>query len=652
MKKYLKLLNGTNTVGNSSIAWGIFVLILGCFLAYPLFGSRFLTSNLTLFALYLPIALGLSLLWGYMGVLSFGQMAFFGISGYSYGILAINLQSVPGGTLIALVGGLAATGLLAGFFGYFVFYGEVSEWIIPVLTLVLTLVLKTFMAQTAGYQWKIGEALLGGYNGMTNIPSLEVGPLNFSSSTKSLYYLVFVGGTLIYLALRILVNSKLGSIIVAIREDTARTRMVGHHVNFIQVQVFILSALLAGLSGIFYVSWGNYLDPSCMGLMSATLPVVWVCVGGRQSLLAVVASTLLLGYLADILSVYGGEYALLVNGALLLGVMVFFPEGIFLTLAKKLREREIRKPQDREAVWDAAGSGKVNIEPPLAAFAIPFGAEPISGNERKIQRVHDSETVGESVIPETVRVEPLPVAVKAPARSGLILEVVNVSKSFGGVEAVSGFNLQMPPGELRSLIGPNGAGKSTLFSLVTGLYPVDSGEIYLSGQAITKLPSYQRVRHGISLKFQTTRIYHNLTVAENLQVPYHDNHKGEHNTGILEWALESFGLSHSMNVRVRNLSHGHQQWLEICLALTTAPKLLLLDEPTAGMTPEETYRTADFVKDLNATGMSILVVEHDMSFIRQLTCRVTILHNGRVFTEGSMEEIEANQEVRRIYLGE
>ena len=137
MRRYLHLLNGPNTVGNSMIAWALFVLALILFLVYPFFGSRFITSNLTLFALYLPVALGLSLLWGYMGILSFGQMAFFGISGYVYGLLSINLQNMIGGTIISLVGGLVATAIVAGFFGYFVFYGQVSEWIIPVLTLVL-----------------------------------------------------------------------------------------------------------------------------------------------------------------------------------------------------------------------------------------------------------------------------------------------------------------------------------------------------------------------------------------------------------------------------------------------------------------------------------------------------------------------------------
>jgi branched-chain amino acid transport system permease protein len=606
MRRYLHLLNGPNTVGNSRIAWALFVLGLIWFLVYPFFGSRFMVSNLTLFALYLPVALGLSLLWGYMGVLSFGQMAFFGIGGYVYGLLSINLQNMIGGTVISMAGGLVATALVAGFFGYFVFYGQVSEWIIPVLTLVFTLVMETFMAQTAGYQWKVGQALLGGYNGMTNIPSLKIGANEFDSGSLSLYYLVFIACTLTYLALRILVNSKWGSIIVAVREDTVRTRMVGHNVNLIQVLVFILSAALAGLSGIFYVSWGNYIDPSTMGLIAATLPVVWVCVGGRQSLLVVIVSTLLLCYIADLLSVYGGQYAFLVNGALLLGVMVFFPQGIFLTLARSLKARRQRP---------------LRIKEPAAS--------------QKIKR-YAHATVGADFA----------------SRDGLILESKNVIKSFGGVNAISGLNFSMKCGELRSLIGPNGAGKSTFFNLLSGLHSVDSGEILFNGQTITKLSPYQRVRQGICLKFQTTRTYQNLTVAENLQIPHLDAGRGAGRNGILQWALETFGLLLYMDAKVKNISHGHQQWLEICLALATEPELLLLDEPTTGMTPEETSRTAEFVKALNTANMSILVVEHDMSFVRQIDSKITVLHHGRLFAEGSLKEIETNQDVRRIYLGD
>jgi len=612
MKKYIKLLNGSNTIANSRLSWIIFSVILVTILAYPVFGSRFMASNIVLFILYVPVALGLSLLWGYCGVLSFGQMAFFGISGYVYGIVATNLQTFPGGTLVALAVGIVATGLIASFFGYFVFYGQVSSWIIPVLTLVLTLVMETFMGQTAGYQWKVGKALLGGYNGMTNIPSIKIGSIIFMGGAYTLYYLVIVCCLLLYLGMRIVVNSNWGSIIVAIREDSERTRTAGQNVNLLQVLVFILAAVLAGLSGIFYVSWGNYIDPSTMGLLSATLPVVWVAVGGRQSLLAVLLSTVLLGYLADLLSVYGGQYAFLVNGVLLLVVMLFFPQGVFLSIARGLERLKSRRVVET----------------------------PILGDVRVKETTALSGTASE-------------VGPAGPSPGELaILETRNLSKSFGGIRAINNLSFSLKIGELRCLIGPNGAGKSTFFNLLTGLYRPDFGEIYFKGEQITNIQTFQRVRQGISLKFQTTRIYLNLTVEENLQIPRRTLRGRGENRERLKWALEVFGLDRYMDYNVKGLGHGHQQWLEICLALATVPEILLLDEPTSGITSEETSHTAKFVKALNKTGISILVVEHDMAFVRQIESLVTILHQGSIFAEGSISEIEANKEVRSIYLGE
>ena len=245
---------------------------------------------------------------------------------------------------------------------------------------------------------------------------------------------------------------------------------------------------------------------------------------------------------------------------------------------------------------------------------------------------------------------PVPAPFTKPAE--LILESRQVSKSFGGVQAVVDLSFQMKKGELCSLLGPNGAGKSTFFNLISGLNDVDSGHIVFDGRKITHLPPFRRVRLGVSLKFQTNKAYHNLTVADNLNIPHKSRNQGKNGNDMLQWAMETFDLHQYLDQRVKDISHGHQQWLEICLALATRPRLLLLDEPTTGMTPEETSRTAEFVKALNKMGLSILVVEHDMSFVRQIDCHVTILHNGRFFTEGCLEEIEANREVRRIYLGE
>jgi len=313
----------------------LFAFVALGLLAYPVVGSVFALSNLANFCLYVPLGLGLALLWGYNGVLSFGQGAFFAIAGYVYGIIAGNLTEMPAGTLLAAIGGIAASAALAGAFGYFVFYGQVSNWIIPLLLLVLSLILETFMAQTAGYQWRVGSVLLGGYNGMTNVPSLEIGPANFGGASIEFYYLVIAVMLIAYLCLRLLVNSHYGHVVTGIRDDVERTRMLGYNVARIQIQVFVVAAALAGLSGVLYVSWGNYINPSSMGLLAATLPVIWTAVGGRSSLLAVLLSTVTLRWLADTLAVKGGEYAFLIMGILLLVTMLFFPAGIVVSLARR-----------------------------------------------------------------------------------------------------------------------------------------------------------------------------------------------------------------------------------------------------------------------------------------------------------------------------
>jgi urea transport system ATP-binding protein len=234
--------------------------------------------------------------------------------------------------------------------------------------------------------------------------------------------------------------------------------------------------------------------------------------------------------------------------------------------------------------------------------------------------------------------------------SGAFLQIENLTKSFGGIRAVNHVNLNLSKGELRCLIGPNGAGKSTLFSLLSGLQKAETGRILFKGEDITSLPPFRRVQKGVCQKFQTTRIYRGMTVKQNLLIARRI-HDGVEN-GQLNWALRTLGLEGQSDRLAGELPHSHQQWLEICMALATEPDLLLLDEPTAGMTPEETTLTAEFAINLNAQGMTIIVVEHDMAFVRQIARFVTVLHYGSIFAEGRLEEIESNQNVRRIYLGE
>ena len=230
-----------------------------------------------------------------------------------------------------------------------------------------------------------------------------------------------------------------------------------------------------------------------------------------------------------------------------------------------------------------------------------------------------------------------------------LLEIRDLERHYGGIRAVAGLDLEVEAGELRCLIGPNGAGKSTVFKLIMGLDHPNRGAIRFDGTDVTRLQPFQRARRGLSMKYQATRVFLQLSVAQNLAVAC-----GRHGpeASLVPWALDNFGLVAALDRPAHALSYGEQHWLEMVLTLGTRPKLLLMDEPTAGMTPEETMRTAAFVKELKTRGLTLIVVAHDMAFVREIAERVSVLHQGALFREGGLADIETDPEVRRIYLGE
>jgi len=232
-----------------------------------------------------------------------------------------------------------------------------------------------------------------------------------------------------------------------------------------------------------------------------------------------------------------------------------------------------------------------------------------------------------------------------------ILETRGLNKHFGGLHVIADVNLVLEDGELHCLIGPNGAGKSTLFRLILGEHVPSSGTIFYAGRDITVLKSFQRIRRGMSVKFQVPGIFKSLSTRQNLEISLQHHLEG----GSLEAEADRLiDFLHLRDVREQlagNLSHGQKQWLEIGMAISLKPKLLLLDEPTAGMSPTETFATGEIVQTLNADGVTILAVEHDMSFVRQVATRVTVLHLGRIFAQGTIEEIVADERVAEIYLG-
>jgi ABC-type uncharacterized transport system ATPase subunit len=221
---------------------------------------------------------------------------------------------------------------------------------------------------------------------------------------------------------------------------------------------------------------------------------------------------------------------------------------------------------------------------------------------------------------------------------------------FGGLQAVRGVDLVLEPGELRCIIGPNGAGKSTLFNMVAGTLQPTEGSIRYSGQEVVGLPIHRFARLGIARKFQVPSLFPEMFVLDNLLVAEHPGVSVGDRQGRAEGMLQRLGLEHQAGMRAGALAHGQKQWLEIGMALMAEPKLLLLDEPTAGMTVDETRRTAELLRGF-AGRLTTVVIEHDMRFVRALGCRTTVMHQGRIIADGPFQQIEADALVRDVYLG-
>lgn len=232
-----------------------------------------------------------------------------------------------------------------------------------------------------------------------------------------------------------------------------------------------------------------------------------------------------------------------------------------------------------------------------------------------------------------------------------ILEAHGLHKRFGGLAAVSDVDLAIEEGEIHCLIGPNGAGKSTLFKLLLGTYDPSAGRVMFQGVDVTRQKPFERVLHGMSIKMQVPSVFRDLPVSQNLVIALQRRLPRAKIDAEMRRLLTLLELEADVDKPAGELSHGQQQWLEIGMALALQPQLLLLDEPTAGMSTDETFRTGELIQRLNAAGMTILVVEHDMAFIRQIAQRVTVLHLGRVFAQDSIEKIIADPRVAEIYLG-
>jgi ABC-type uncharacterized transport system ATPase subunit len=231
-----------------------------------------------------------------------------------------------------------------------------------------------------------------------------------------------------------------------------------------------------------------------------------------------------------------------------------------------------------------------------------------------------------------------------------LLQTRDLSMHFGGVKAVNNVNFTLAEGELRCLIGPNGAGKSTFFKMLTGQLEPSHGEVLFRGHDISRAHAHQIARLGIGIKTQVPSVFDGLSVRENIHLAASRLYPGERARRVVDEMLERIGLTHAAQRVVGQLAHGQRQWVELGLVLSTDPGLILLDEPAAGMTHEEVQKTAELVREINRT-KALIVVEHDMQFIRMIARQVTVFNRGSILVEDAVENILRNPSVRDIYLG-
>lgn len=238
----------------------------------------------------------------------------------------------------------------------------------------------------------------------------------------------------------------------------------------------------------------------------------------------------------------------------------------------------------------------------------------------------------------------------SPAQGPWLLETEGLGVSFGGVRAVEGVDFRLAHGELRCLIGPNGAGKSTFFKLLTGQYRPTAGSVKIRGRDTAGLQTHQIARLGVGIKTQVPSVFDGLSVRENIRIGARRVNPPGRSLQVVDEMMEQVGLTGIADREVGKLAHGQRQWVELGVVLATAPDLVLLDEPAAGMTDDEVGRTAELIRAINRR-CALIVVEHDMAFIRMIAKTVTVFNRGRILIEDTVEKVLADAQVRDVYLG-
>jgi branched-chain amino acid transport system permease protein len=571
--------------------------------------------------LWMMLALGLNVVAGFAGLLDMAYVAFFGFGAYVFALLSSSQFNIHLPFLVTLPASALAT-MGVGFA-----LGSTSMRLKGDYLAIVTLAFaQIFRLLLLNLDRPID--ITGGVNGIYNLDSIRL--FGFKIASPVAYsYLIWVAAVLVVIGCSRLKKSRYGRGWEAIREDELAAEAMGVNTSGMKLKAFAVGAFIAGWTGAIFASFQDSVFPNNFDFPQLVIVYCMVILGGLGNVPGVILGAVLLSILPEFLREYGA-YRMMTYGLILIVLMALRPQGIMGSFGFFTRARK-RPDKDETGVLRASTD------------------------------LYYQEKVGEKTFTQ-----------RAFSKADrLVLEVREVSMNFGGIMAVNDLSFQVREREILSIIGPNGAGKTTLFNLISGIYPPSTGSIVYEGRTISGLKPHQVVKAGVARTFQNLRLFSTLSVLDNakvsrfcrtkagpwsilLHLPLHKREEQETDRTVKE-VLSLFGArltGYRFDQQAMFLSYANRRRLEIARALSTGAKLLMLDEPSAGMNPQETEEITEFIKHLrDRYGYTIIVIEHKLNVVRDISDKVIALDYGRKIAEGTYDEVANNKEVIEAYLG-